>query len=174
MKTGQSLWMMPTRSTPGTSAAVSTRTTPGTAGGGARVDADHVGTGVVGEAHRPVQHAGRAQVVDVGLVAEREVEALIAASARADAAERFERDRLALGEQFDRVEDLHVARATAQVRAEVAGRGVAVEVGALLLEQRRDPHEDPRGAEAALQRAGRRERGGQRGRARRRGNPRVS
>ena len=113
---------------------------------------------MIRQAHRAVQHAGRPQVVDVGLVAEREIEALIAAAARADTAERLQLGSLALREELDRVEDLDVTGAAAQVRAQVAGRGVAVEIGALALEQRRHAHEYPRRAEAALQRARRRER----------------
>ena len=55
---------------------------------------------------------------------------------RADAAERDRGRRLALGEELDRVEDLHVAGAAAEVGAEVAGRGRPVEAAALLVEQR--------------------------------------
>src|SRR5204862_3272653 len=50
--------------------------------------------------------------------------------------------------------DRDVAGAAAQVGAEVAGGGVAVEAGPLLLEQGGHPHEDAGGAEAALEGAG--------------------
>ena len=88
MNTGQSAWMIPTRSSPGTSAAVNTASTPGAARGRGRVDLEHVGPGVVGEPERSVQHAGNPDVVDVVAVAERELDALVPGAAGPDAAQR--------------------------------------------------------------------------------------
>ena len=76
MNTGQSVWMMPTRSSPGTSAAVNTASTPGSAARGRRVDAHDSRPRVVGEAQRAVQHPRHPHVVDVVAVAERELAAL--------------------------------------------------------------------------------------------------
>ena len=129
-------------------------------GGRAHVDRHHVGPGVNGEVERAVEHAVDAEVVDVVLLPHRQVEALVAGAARADATEGDGLRRLALGEQLHRVEDLHVPGASAEVSAEVAGRGVAVETRALLLQQRRGADEDAGRAEPALQGTGRRECGG--------------
>ncbi len=57
-------------------------------GRGRHVDADDVGAGVRREMKRAVEHAGKDEVVDIRLVAERELEALVAKSARADTAAR--------------------------------------------------------------------------------------
>jgi hypothetical protein len=127
---------------------------------GGRVDADDVGAGVRGEVQRGVDHAVDAQVVDVVLLPHREVEPLIPRAAGADATERDGLRRLALGQELDRVEDLDVTGAAAQVRAEVPGRGGSVEARPLLLEERRGAHQDPGCAESALQGAGGGERGG--------------
>ena len=54
-------------------------------------------------------------------------------------------------EQLDRIQDLHVAGAAAQVGAEMARRVLASEVGALLRDQRLRAHHDAGRAEAALQ-----------------------
>ena len=82
--TGQSLWISPTRSSPGMSAAVSTATTPSAASAAAAsIDGD-VGAGVVGEPQRGVEHAGHADVVDVPAVAERELGRLVLGAAPAD------------------------------------------------------------------------------------------
>ena len=70
---------------------------------------------------------------------------------------------LAFGDRIDGLEDLDVARAAAQVRAEMAGHVAGLQVGALLVDLRFGAHHDPRDAEPALQAAARGERVGERG-----------
>ena len=83
---GQSLWMMPTRSSPGTSAAVNTADHARRGPRRVDVDAADVGAGVVGQAEGGVQHARHAEVVDVAPVAERELARLVLGAAGPDAA----------------------------------------------------------------------------------------
>ena len=99
------------------SAAVRTRTTPAPRPR-RHVDADDV-SAACDEMKRAVEHAGKDEVVDIRLVAERELEALVAKSTRADTTARGWFDVATLREQLDRIEDLHVARAAAKC-AEVA------------------------------------------------------
>ena len=54
----------------------------------ARVDRHDVGPGVGGEVERAVEHAVDAEVVDVVLLPHRQVEALVAGAAGADATQR--------------------------------------------------------------------------------------
>ena len=147
MKTGQSLWMSPTRSSPGTSAAVNTRTTPGTRPRRVGVDAQHVGAGVVGEPHRAVQHAGRR--------AGRRRTACRRARARspgselpldADAAERRAASRgLALARAARPRRGSSRSRCSGTgARRGGARRSSRSRSAPLLVEQRRDPHEDAR------------------------------
>ena len=110
------------------------------------VDGEDVGPGVLGEDGGGVEQAGDPHVVDVVLVAERQLAGLVPAVAAADAPRRpgvavgplggppvgrgrggrpRDRDLGARGQQVDRVEDGVVAGAAAQVAAEVAGRLVA-------------------------------------------------
>jgi hypothetical protein len=125
--TGQSLWISPTRSTPGRSSAVNTASTPGAREGGGGVDRDDVGAGVVGEMQRCVQHAGHAHVVDVAAVAERERCRLVLRSAATDLGRQRGRADVAVGDRFDRVEDLDVAGAATEMCTEVWGHRVAGE-----------------------------------------------
>ncbi len=122
---------------------------------GARgVDAQHAGARMRRQHQRAVQHAGPGQIADEGPVAQRGLRGADARQRLADAAVGAgRRDRLAAlgrGEQLDRVDDLHVAGAAAQVPVERVGdrlarrRGVAV--GDRLGAQR-----DAGDAEAALQ-----------------------
>ena len=109
-------------------------------GGRGGVDGEHVGAGVLGQDDGGVQHAGDPHVVDVVLVAQRELAGLVLAVAAADAPGRSGRrpggvtasghgtgTSSPVGQQVDGVEDRVVAGAPAQVAAEVAGGLVAGE-----------------------------------------------
>ena len=98
-----------------------------------------------------MQHAGHPDVVDVAAVAERQCSCFVLGATGADATGQHGIHLGALGDGFDRVEHLHVPRAAAQVRAEVAGHVSALQVGALLVHLCLRPHHDARDAEAALQ-----------------------
>ena len=130
---------------------------PGFGGRGGRVDAQDPRPRVVGEPQRAVQQAGHPHVVDVVAVAEREFARFVLHAPAADAARQLGGRVVAPGDQLHRVEDLHVARAPAEVRAEVARRVRPFQVGALLVDERLRPHHDAGRAEPALQRARRRE-----------------
>ena len=84
MKTGQSLWINPTLSSPGTSAAVKTATTPGMALAASGFDPDDIGAGVIGQAQGTVQHAVDGEIVDEAAVAESELGALVFGAFLAD------------------------------------------------------------------------------------------
>ena len=120
-------------------------------GGTCGVDGDDVGAGVGGEVQGGVEHAGHAEVVDVAAVAESQLLRFVLRSGLADAGAEGDVERLALGHRLDGVEDLDVSGAAAQVGAEVRRHGVAVEVGALLVDLRLRPHDDAGDAEATLQ-----------------------
>ena len=115
------------------------------------VDADHVGPGVVGQSERPVEHPLRRQVVDERPVAEAQLACLVLGSAGAQPTQRQGHGHLAGRQRLDGVEDLHVARAPAQVGAEVPGGVVTGEGVALLVEERLGAHDDAGRAEPALQ-----------------------
>ena len=107
--------------------------------------------------HRAVEHPRGGHVVDVELVAHRQVGGLVASGARADPAHDFNCSSVGAdhpvgpgGQHVNRVEDLQIAGAAAQVGAEVAGGLLAGEAGALVVDQGLDPHHYPRRAEAAL------------------------
>ena len=112
---------------------------------------------VVGEPDGAVQHPGHRQVVDVRLVAERELAALVARGAAADASAAIHgRERAAgahAGRQQHRVDDLDVAGAPAEVAGERRGHLLARRRG-VLPQQGLGLHQDPGGAVAALRRAG--------------------
>ena len=82
----QSCVSAPCVRSPGTSAAVSTATTPGCAFAFAVSMLEDPRPRMVGEAERTVQQPGHAHVGDELLVAEGELDALVAGRARADAA----------------------------------------------------------------------------------------
>ncbi len=133
---------------------------PGLRQRGGRVDREDVGAGVLGEAQRGVQHAGQPDVVDIGLVAEHELIALVADAATADAPldgrrrRRRETGRLrhgAVRQRLDGVEDLDVPRAAAQVGAEMAGRVLAGEIRPLLVDEALCSQHDAGDAEPALE-----------------------
>ena len=115
----------------------------GRATSGLDVDAPDLGPGVVGEPQGGVQEARRAQVVDVAAIAEGELGRLVLDAPAADAARRGDRHLLAGRHRLYGVHDLHVAGAPAQVGAEVTRHVLAREVGALLVDLRLGPHDDP-------------------------------
>ena len=100
----------------------------GERGGG--VDTQHVGPGVVGEAHRGVQAALGDHVVDVGAEAAGQVGGLVADAPGADDAGLLQGGFLAVGQVLHGVEDLDVAGAAAEVAAEVARGLLTAQVGA--------------------------------------------
>ena len=115
------------------------------------VDPHHVGTGVVGEAERCVQQALRRHVVDEGAVSEAQLGGLHLHPAGPDAAAGHGHRDLARCKGFDCIQNLHVAGAPAEVGAQVAGRMVTGQGGALLVHEGLGAHDDARRAEAALQ-----------------------
>jgi hypothetical protein len=122
-----------------------------------RVDPDHPGAGVVGEPYGPVKHPLGLQVVHVRLVTEGQLPALVPAGAGPDLAAPvgFRHGLAALGtrREPDGVDDLHVARAPAQVPGE-RPRDLGARRLGVLGQQPLGLHDDPRGAEPALRRAG--------------------
>ena len=147
--------MIPTRSSPGMSAAVRTATTP-SAAAAADVSIDLTSArACAARCRRGVQHPGHPEVVDVATVAQRQLGRLVLGARRADRGAERRLERLALGDRLDGVEDLDVAGAPAQVGAEVRGHRRPVEVGALLVDLRLGAHDDARDAEPALQPAAR-------------------
>ena len=101
------------------SAPVNTATTPSAASAAdASIDGD-VGAGVVGEPQRGVEHAGHADVVDVVAVAERELRRLVLGAGAADRGRQLRLELLADRDRLDRVEDLDVPGAAAEVGAEM-------------------------------------------------------
>ena len=79
----------------------------------------------------------------------------------ADAAWQVRGGDRAVLQQLDRLEDLRVAGAAAEVGPEPAGGGLEGEVAPFLIEQRLGAHQDAWCAEAALERPGHGERIGQ-------------
>jgi hypothetical protein len=118
-----------------------------------RVDPDQLRARMIGEADGAVQHPGKFHVVDVGLVAQGQLSPLIPGGPGSDpAAQVGLRDGLASPgscRELDRVHDLHVAGAPAEVPRQGPGDLVPAGVG-VLGEQRLGLHHDPRGAEPAL------------------------
>jgi hypothetical protein len=106
------------------------------------------------EDDRAVEHPRSFEVRDVGPSAEHGFDPFVAHERRADAARGRDLRHLTGAfrprEEFDRVDDLDVPRATAQVpvdrRRDLLARGVLILVDQVLCPQR-----DPRDAEAALQ-----------------------
>jgi hypothetical protein len=120
------------------------------------VDGHHVGAGVIGQDQGGVEEAVEAPVVDEPLVAQRQLVRLVQelAGAEPGAGRSAHHHRLLAGQQLDGVEDLAVARAPAQVGAEVAGGLGSGERLTLAVEQGLGAHQDAGGAEAALERPG--------------------
>ena len=120
-----------------------------------RVDRLDVGAGVVGQVQCRVQHPRDAHVVDVAAVAERERRRLVLGAGAADLVRQRRREGLALRHRLDRVEDLDVPGAPAQVCAEVRGHALPGERVALLVDLGLGAHDDAGDAEPALQTAAR-------------------
>ena len=118
------------------------------------VDVEHVGSSVVGEPERTVQHSGNPEIVDEATVAEGELCGLVLDSAGADAVRgrRFG-DLVAGRQQLDRLDDLGVAGAPTEVGAQPSLDRRSVEIAALLIDQCLGPNEDARCGEAALKRS---------------------
>ena len=152
---GQSLWISPTRSPPGMSAAV--KTADHTVGGErrGRVDRGDVGAGVFGEPERGVQHARHTDVVDVVAIPERQLPRLVLGAGATNGRRQLGLELLADRHRLDRIEDLDVAGAPAEVGAEVRLHRVAREARALLVDLGLGPHHDAGDAEPALQSAAR-------------------
>ncbi len=135
---------------------------PGRGERGRGVDRDDVGSGVVGQVERGVQHPGHPDVVDVAAVAEGQRRRLVLRSSPADVGRQRRRAHGSLGDGLDRVEDLHVAGATTEVGTEMRRHLLAGQRGALLVDLRLGPHHDAGDAEPALEAAARGERVGER------------
>ena len=110
-----------------------------------------------------MHHARYPNVVHVPAVAHRQLGSFVLRTAGSDAAGQTGVDNLAVGNGLDRVEHLHVAGAPAQVRAEVAGHVVALQVCTLLVDLRLCAHDDAGDAEPALETATGSERVGEAG-----------
>ena len=93
--------------------------------GSRRVDAQDASAGMVREAKDPVQHLRCDEVAHERLVAERELIAFVASRTGADSAREVQLgQRLAAASpcvELDRVDDLHVARAAAEIAEERPG-----------------------------------------------------
>ena len=121
------------------------------------VDPDDAGARIAGQHDDAVQHAGDVDVGDEGPLAEGELAALVALEPRADAAvlDRRRQGAALLGrlDQFDRVDDLHVSGAAAQMSVEHP-RDLRARQLAALVGHPFDAQHQPRRAEAALQPGG--------------------
>ena len=124
---------------------------PGGGLGAGHVDGEDVGSGMVGEAQEPVQHAGEPQVVDESPVAEGQLPGLVADAGGADPSDRLHLRNHPVGDVVDGVEDRQVAGAAAQVPAQVAGHLLPGEGVAFAVDEGLGSEEDPRGAEPALE-----------------------
>ncbi len=156
---GQSRWMIPTRSSPGMSAAVKTATTPGAARARVGVDAGDLGPGVVGEARgrRAAAREAACRRCSRGRP-ERRGSASYLVPRLADSARPRGFRRLL------RRPPSRWRRGSSRTRC--SGRGGRrgggpcprrVERGALLVDLGLGPHDDARDAEAALEPAARSE-----------------
>ena len=118
-----------------------------------RVDRLHAGARVRRERHGAVEHPGKREVGDVRTHPERELRGLVAREARPDAPRLvLRRQRLAAPQacrDVERVDDLDVARAPAEVRVELLRDLVVRRVG-VRVEDALHPERDARDAEAAL------------------------
>src|SRR5665811_1792806 len=97
-----------------------------------------------------MQHARHAHIVDVASVPESKFSCLILDAAGTDDPWHSDRDVLAMGDCLNRIEDLDIARAAAQVGSKVAPKVVAGERFTFLVDQRLCAHDDAGGAEATL------------------------
>lgn len=123
--------------------------------GGFGDDLHHIGAGVIGEAEGSVQHPVDRKVVDIAAVSEGEADPFVLGAFLSDATgEDRIRNRCSRSQQLDRLDDLDVSGATAQVGPETALDGGPIEIAPLLVEERFSADHDPWGAEATLQRSG--------------------
>ena len=119
--------------------------------GRGRIDGHDVGAGVIGEVQRGVQHSGDPDVVDVVPLAHRQWCRFVLRAGTSDRGGEGRLERLAVGNRFDRVEDLHVPGATAQMGTEVRGHARLRQRRALLVDLGLGPHHDAGDAESALE-----------------------
>ena len=119
---------------------------------GGTVDAQHVGPGVVGKAHRGRAGSPRAPCRRCRGGSRRPGRwPRSGCPGCADDAGLLQGGFLAVGQILHGVEDLDVAGAAAEVAAEVARGLLAAQVGALAVDEGLGPHQDAGDAEAALQ-----------------------
>ena len=109
---------------------------------------------MVGKADHGVKEARRPHVVDVGPVAQGEIESFILHAALAEAARQLGHRDLAGGEHVYRLEDLGVTGTAAQVGTEAPGRVSPCQFASLLVEECLRPHQDAGGAKTTLERSG--------------------
>ena len=117
------------------------------------VDREHIGAGVGREMHGAVQQTLGTHVVDEVALSEGQLVRLILDPAGADPAGTHRHRHLISGERLDRVEDLDVSGAPAEMSAEQTGSAVTgdrLAVGGLV-EHGLGAHDDARGAEPALE-----------------------
>ena len=103
------------------------------------------------EMQRRMQHAGYADVVDVPPIAQGQFLGLVLGSTTPDTSGCDGRQRDALGDRIDGVEDFHVTGASTQVGTEVACHVLAFEISTFLVDLGLGPHDDAGNAKAALQ-----------------------
>ena len=129
------------------------------------VDPLHDGTGMIGKAQRAVQHARQGHVIDERLHPQRQLRAFVARRPRPQSAGPLQPGCHLPGEEpsseFDRVDDLHVPRAPAEMRPEHLRDLVARGPGGLR-EEGAGLDDDARRAEPALGGTGRSEGQGER------------
>ncbi len=118
-----------------------------------RIDALDLRARVRRERHRAVKHLRKSQIAHVGSRAERELFRLVAVEARPDPARAVgRRQRLAPPQarrRLERLEDLHVAGAPAEMRVELPADLLLARVG-IGVEDALDLHRDAGNAEPAL------------------------
>jgi len=94
-------------------------------------------------------------IVHVAAVTESQLDAFVLRPRISDSDRRSRGDDVVGNQQVDRLEDLRVPGAAAQVRSKPALDGLLVEVASLLIHERLGADEDSGRAEAALESAGR-------------------
>ena len=117
------------------------------------IDAEDLRPRMIREPQSRVQHSRDPHVIDVGTPPDGEIASLVLDAGASDAARKLYVHFGACGEELDRIENLHVARAAAEVRSEKAGRFGTGDARASRVEERLRPHDDSRSAEAALERS---------------------
>ena len=123
--------------------------------GSSGVDGDDVGSGMVGQLERAVCEIDRNHVVDKRTVTKRQRMRFVFDPATTDTTGLHRNGHFVGCQRLDRVENLGVARATAQVAAHEPGCLVTGQAGTTcrgLVEHRLGTHENPRRAKTTLQR----------------------